>query len=69
VKGQHAKLIRPRSQRGISADRVARATVNGYLKQKREVIVPWYMHLPVKIYQLFPYVVEATMKRMARQAV
>jgi short-subunit dehydrogenase len=69
VKGQHAKLIRPRSQRGISADRVASATVNGYLKQKREVIVPWYMHLPVKIYQLFPYVVEATMKRMARQPV
>ncbi len=66
VKGRTAKLIRPASQRGISAERVARATVNGYLKRKREVIVPWYMHVPVKIYQLFPSLVEAAMARMAR---
>jgi short-subunit dehydrogenase len=61
-------VIRPESQRGISAERVARATLNGYLKQKREVIVPWYMHIPVKIYQLFPSVVEWSMGRMARRA-
>jgi short-subunit dehydrogenase len=67
VRGQEAKVIRPASQRGISAERVARATLNGYLKQKREVIVPWYMHIPVKIYQLFPGIVEAAMTRMARR--
>jgi short-subunit dehydrogenase len=67
VRGQTAKVIRPESQRGISAERVARATLNGYLKQKREVIVPWYMHVPVKIYQLFPGVVEWSMGRMARR--
>ncbi len=66
VKGRAAKVIRPESQRGISAERVARATLNGYLKRKREVIVPWYMHVPVKIYQLFPRVVESAMARMAR---
>ena len=67
VRGRNARIIRPESQRGISAERVARATLNGYLKRKREVIVPWYMHIPVKIYQLFPSVVEWAMARMARQ--
>lgn len=66
VRGQTARVIRPESQRGISAERVARATLNGYLKQKREVIVPWYMHIPVKMYQLLPGVVEWAMGRMAR---
>jgi hypothetical protein len=36
------------------------------LKQKREVIVPWTMHLPVKLYQLFPAVVEWAMSGMAK---
>jgi short-subunit dehydrogenase len=65
VRGQTVKVIRPESQRGITAERVARATLDGYLKQKREVIVPWYMHIPVKLYQLFPRVVERAMARMA----
>lgn len=51
--------------RGISAERVARATLRGYLKRDREVIVPWTMHVPVKIYQLFPRFVEWVMGRMA----
>ena len=67
VRGKNARVIRPESQRGISAERVARATLNGYLKRKREVIVPWYMHIPVKIYQLFPQVVELAMAGMAKQ--
>ena len=49
----------------VRAERVARATLRGYLKGKREVIVPWPMHLPVKIYQLLPGVVEWAMGRMA----
>ncbi len=53
------------SARGISADRVAEATLRGFLKQKREVIVPWTMHIPVKVYQLFPGLVELAMGRMA----
>jgi len=64
VRGIEVKRVG--SGRGISAERVARATLRGYLKQKREVIVPWTMHVPVKIYQLFPGVVEWAMERMAR---
>jgi short-subunit dehydrogenase len=66
VLGRERKRVRPESVRGISAERVARATLRGYLKQKREVIVPWTMWVPVKIYQHFPGLVEWTMQRMAK---
>jgi short-subunit dehydrogenase len=45
---------------------VARATLRGYLKQRREVIVPWTMHVAVKLYQLFPRLVEWAMGGMAK---
>jgi hypothetical protein len=66
VLGNERKKIRPDSVRGITAERVARATLQGYLKHKREVIVPWTMYVPQKIYQLFPGLVEWTMGRMAK---
>lgn len=65
VRGRELKRVRPEKVRGITAERVARATLRGYTKQRREVIVPWTMHLPVKLYQLFPAVVEWGMGRMA----
>jgi short-subunit dehydrogenase len=66
ARGRELKKVRPESVRGITAERVARATLRGYLKRKREVIVPWTMHVPMKIYQLFPSVVEWSMERMAK---
>ena len=66
VRGSELKKVRPASVRGITAERVARATLQGVLKQKREVIVPWIMHLPVKLYQLFPALVERAMGKMAK---
>jgi short-subunit dehydrogenase len=60
------EVTRVGSGRGISAERVAQATLRGYVKQKREVVVPWTMHVPVKIYQFFPGLVERVMERMAR---
>jgi short-subunit dehydrogenase len=68
TRGKDPKTVRPGSVRGITADRVARATLQGYLKGKREVIVPWSMHLPVKVFQLFPGLVTWTMGRMADRA-
>jgi short-subunit dehydrogenase len=68
VRGQNAQTVRPGSVRGITAERVAEATLQGYLKKKREVIVPWWMHLPVKAYQMFPGVVERGMTRMGRKS-
>jgi short-subunit dehydrogenase len=66
VLGNERKKVRPNSVRGITAERVARATLQGYLKQKREVIVPWTMYVPQKVYQLFPALVEWTMAKMAK---
>jgi short-subunit dehydrogenase len=66
VRGAELKQVRPKAVRGISAERVARATLHGYMKQKREVIVPWAMHIPVKLYQLFPALVERVMGGMAK---
>jgi short-subunit dehydrogenase len=54
------------ARKGISADRVANAVLRGYLKQKREVVVPWTNHISIKIYQLFPQIVEWAMLRMLR---
>ena len=66
VRGKEQKQVRPAAVRGITAERVARATLAGLVKRKREVIVPWTMIPVVKIYQLFPGVVERAMLRMAK---
>jgi uncharacterized protein len=63
IKGEDYKAVRPKSVRGITADQVAKATLEGYLKNKREVVVPWSMHPVIKLYQLFPGIVEFGMKR------
>ena len=55
---------RPQSVRGVTAERVARAVYQGYRKRKREVIVPWTMHPIIKLYQLFPGLVEWGMMKM-----
>ena len=63
-----AESVKPKSVRGITAECVAHAAYEGLRKRKREVIVPWYMHLVVKLYQLFPSVVEWGMARGIRRA-
>jgi short-subunit dehydrogenase len=69
VKGKEQKQVRPARVRGITVERVANAVLQGYLKQKGEVVVPWFMHPVIKIYQLFPGLVEWSMVRMARERV
>jgi short-subunit dehydrogenase len=67
IKGREAKTVRPSAVRGISVERVARAVLRGYLKQKREVVVPWTMRPAIKVYQVFPGLVERTMTKMSRR--
>lgn len=69
VKGAEQKQVRPARVRGITAERVAKAVLRGYLKGKREVVVPWTMHPVIKVYQLFPGIVEWSMMKMARERV
>ena len=60
--------IRPKSVRGVSAQRVAQAAYRGYRKRQREVVVPWTMIPVIKLYQLFPGVVEWGMARALRNS-
>jgi len=69
IRGTEQKQVRPAQIRGITAERVAKAVLRGYLKQKREVVVPWTMHPMIKVYQLFPGLVEWSMVKMVRQRV
>lgn len=64
VKGNDRRRLSRGPIRGISAARVARAVLQGYLKGKREVVVPWTDHIYIKLYQLFPSLVERGMQRM-----
>ena len=66
ARGKEMKRVRPSSVRGISPERVARATLQGYLRRKREVIVPWTMHPTIRLYQFAPGLVEWAMGRMAK---
>jgi short-subunit dehydrogenase len=58
--------VRPQSVRGVTAQRVAHAAYRGYRQRKREVIVPWTMIPAIKLYQLFPGLVEWAMARAIR---
>jgi short-subunit dehydrogenase len=69
IKGGDYRQVRPGSVRGITPERVAQAVLRGYLKQKREVVVPWFMHPMIKLYQLFPAVVEWGMAKTLREGI
>ncbi len=60
--------VRPKSVRGITAERVAQAAYRGYRKRKREVVVPWTMIPVIKLYQLFPGLVEWAMVKAMRNS-
>jgi short-subunit dehydrogenase len=60
--------VRPRSVPGVTAERVAQAAYRGYRKRQREVVVPWTMIPVIKLYQLFPGLVEWGMARAMRNS-
>ena len=68
VKGENAMRLSPKIRYGISADRVARAVVRGYMKQKREIVVPWQDWLVIGLYHRLPAMVEWIMGRALRPA-
>jgi short-subunit dehydrogenase len=68
VKGDDRQRISAAVRAGISPERVARAVFRGYLRQSREVVVPWHDRLIIKLYQLAPTLAEWSMARMLRPA-
>ncbi len=64
VRGREGKRLGESFQKGISAERCARAILRGYLRGSREVFVPWHAGVVAHLYEMFPAIVEFAMKRM-----
>ena len=64
VRGRERKRLGGAVRKGPTPDVVARVTLDGYLKGKREVVAPWSNGLMVKFYQIWPGAVEWAMRRM-----
>jgi len=67
IRGSELRQVRPARAKGVTAERVANAVLQGYVRGKREVVVPWTMHGAIKMYQLFPGLVEWAMARLVRK--
>jgi short-subunit dehydrogenase len=68
VKGKEQLRLSAAAKRGITADRVARAVVNGYVGGKREISVPWRDQIVIKLYENLPALVNHAMARMLAPA-
>jgi short-subunit dehydrogenase len=66
VKGREYSQVSANIKGGITAERVARATLQGYLKRKRQVVVPWRDKIFIAIYRVSPGVVEWSMRKLMK---
>lgn len=64
VRGHERKRLGPAVRRGPSPEVVAEATLDGYLKGKREIVVPRRDGWLVKAYQVAPTLIERFMRKM-----
>jgi len=64
VRGREGKRLGESFQKGISAERCARAILRGYLRGSREVFVPWHAGVVAHLYEIFPAVVEFGLRKM-----
>src|SRR5260370_34195060 len=53
VKGKERQRLN-RAGEGISAERVANAVFRGYLKRKREIVVPWRDRIWIFLFRTLP---------------
>ncbi len=67
-KGAERMRISVAARRSIGAERVAQAVLRGYLKNSREVVVPWYYHALIGFYHVAPRLFEYGVMRMMRPA-
>jgi short-subunit dehydrogenase len=65
VKGKEGRML-GKSIKQATPERCAQAILQGYLKRKREVFVPWHGWWISHLYEMFPAVIEFGMRRMMR---
>jgi short-subunit dehydrogenase len=68
TRGRDARRLNSDKQLVSSAETVARDTLNGYLKGKREIFTPRYYWFAAKLYQVFPGLVEWGMARKLKSS-
>lgn len=66
MKGRHAQRVGGSVKYAVGVDVVARAVLKGILKHKRQVVVPWFYWLAIKMYENFPGLLEAFVRRSLR---
>ena len=66
VKGREYTQIDANIKRGITPERVAKATLQGYLKRKRQVVVPWRDKIFIALYRVSPSIVEYGMRKLMK---
>lgn len=64
LRGQEARRVGEALNRGIGAERVARAVLRAYWGNRREVVVPWSNRLFIELYKIAPGLVEFAMAKM-----
>jgi short-subunit dehydrogenase len=63
LKGSNPQRVGASVKYGVGPEVVARATLNGILKRKRQVVTPWYYWLFIKLNENAPGLVEWTIRR------
>lgn len=63
LKGSNPQRVGASVKYGVGADVVARATLNGILKRKRQVVTPWHYWLAIKLNENLPGLVEWAIRR------
>ena len=66
VKGKHSERVGSSVKYAVTPDVVADATLQGLLKRKREVIVPKFYQMVIRMYQAVPGVVERRIRKALR---
>lgn len=66
VKGKHSERVGSSVKYAVTPDVVADATLHGLLKRKREVIVPKFYQMVIRMYQAAPGVVERRIRKALR---
>ncbi len=62
-KGRNPQRVGSSVKYAVTPDVVAKATLDGLLKRKREVIVPKFYKVFIKLYQTTPFLVERTIRK------
>jgi short-subunit dehydrogenase len=66
VKGREYTQIDAKIKGGITPERVAHATLQGYIKRKRQVVVPWRDKISIALYRVSPSLVEWVMRKLMK---